>query len=179
MGRRSALWDLGELWRAPDARPVMAVAATCFACWLFLVYCVSASRSLVLTGAAWLTVFAMFSLASALISIVIRARQPSATYSFGLARAPVLAVFTSTVLAQLSSIFLIKESIERLLEGNEHSHNHSLFIPGTIAASVAQLLAAYAVRNEPFNHVLTAASSSWLQVRKILLTTNSASAMIE
>lgn len=154
---------VGELSRSSDARPVFGVGVTCIACWVFLVYCVSASRSLVLTGAAWLTVFALFSLASSLVAIGIRGRQPSSSFSFGLARAPVLAVFSSTVLAQLASIFLIKESIERLLEGDEHTHAHSLFIPGTIAATMAQLLAAYAVRNDPFNHVLTAATSSWLQ----------------
>lgn len=150
----------------PDGRAVLIVAAICALTWLALVYCVSVSRSLVLTGAAWLTVFALFSLASSLISLALRTDQPSNSFSFGLARAPVLAVFSSTVLAQLSSIFLVKESVERLLEGGiTHSHQHQhLFIPGTIAACVAQLLAAYAVRNDPFTHVLTAASSSWLQV---------------
>jgi hypothetical protein len=40
-----------------------------------------------------------------------------------------------------------------------------MFLPAVFIAAFAQLLATYAVRNEPMQHVLTAAQSSWLQVR--------------
>jgi hypothetical protein len=60
----------------------------------------------------------------------------------------------------------VKESIEHLLEAHEeHAHGHWLFMPAVLTATVAQLLAIYAVQNEPMRHVLTAAQNSWLQVR--------------
>lgn len=72
------------------------------------------------------------------------------------------------MLATLSSVFLIKESVEHLLEGEQHSHPHRLYMVGAFAASLSLEIAAYAVKNQPFQHVLTASSSSSLQVCVVL-----------
>uniref|UniRef100_F1L408 Zinc transporter 6-A n=1 Tax=Ascaris suum TaxID=6253 RepID=F1L408_ASCSU len=137
-------------------------ATLCAACTFLLIGIVSVTRSLVLTSAAWLSVFSFFSLVSTVVSLSVT-HKPSASYSFGFARAPVLAVFSTTVLATLSSVFLIKESVEHLLEGEQHSHPHRLYMVGAFAASLSLEIAAYAVKNQPFQHVLTASSSSSLQ----------------
>lgn len=83
-------------------------------------------------------------------------------------RAPVLAVFTTTVLAQLSSVFLIKEAVERLLEvGHHHGGNaatNHYFYASAIANVLSLMAATYAVSNQPFNYVLMSAQSSVIQV---------------
>ncbi|KAJ1356809.1 Two-component response regulator-like APRR1 [Parelaphostrongylus tenuis] len=103
------------------------------------------------------------------------AMPPKRTYA--LARVRVLAVFSSTVLAQLFSIFLSKESFEHLLSPEHQgthdataSHEHDVgtvgswpYFVGATASSVALLLLAYALKNQPLEHVLTSSSSSSLQ----------------
>jgi len=91
-------------------------------------------------------------------------------YTFGLVRAPVLATFSTTVLAQLASVFLIKEAVERLFEVGHHhgtslpENNHFYFYGAAIASAAALLSATYSVANQPFNYVLRAAQSSVIQV---------------
>lgn len=92
-----------------------------------------------------------------------------------MSRVPVLGVFATTVLAQLAGVFLIKESVEHLLTGNEedtHGHGppkrHALYTPAVFISILSQLVAAYAVNNEPMHLVLTAAHSSWMQVKESL-----------
>ncbi|KHJ77827.1 cation efflux family protein, partial [Oesophagostomum dentatum] len=121
-------------------------------------------------SAMWISIFALCSLLSALYSMTIT-HKPMEKFSYGLARVPVLAVFSTTVLAQLFSIFLSKESFEHLLApDHKSSHEHEMeiaaswpFFVGAGACSVALLLSAYALKNQPFDHVLTASSSSSLQ----------------
>ncbi len=45
------------------------------------------------------------------------------SYTFGLARAPVLSVFASTVLTQLAALFLIKECVEKLFDIHQDHHD--------------------------------------------------------
>ncbi|TKR76731.1 hypothetical protein L596_017832 [Steinernema carpocapsae] len=156
------LRSLGEAWSRPQGRRACLAALASGCCALFLFYCVSVTRSLVLTGATWLSLFSSFSLLSSIISMTV-SHQASAKYSFGLARAPVLAVFAATMLALLSSFFILKEAAERLLEGEHHMHPHPLFLSGAAAASISLLLAAYAPDSQPLQHVLTVAASSSLQ----------------
>uniref|UniRef100_A0A158P6F9 Zinc transporter 6 n=1 Tax=Angiostrongylus cantonensis TaxID=6313 RepID=A0A158P6F9_ANGCA len=127
-------------------------------------------------SAMWISIFALYSLLSSLYSMTIT-NKPMEKFSYGLARVPVLAVFSSTVLAQLFSIFLSKESFEHLLSPQHQgthdataSHEHDVatvgswpYFLGAIASSVALLLSAYALKNQPFQHVLTSSSSSSLQ----------------
>ncbi|CAD6196564.1 unnamed protein product [Caenorhabditis auriculariae] len=154
----------------------LAAAVACLACVGILAYCVSASHSIVLMSAMWITIFAFCSVLASLYSMSIT-NKPMDKFSYGLARVPVLAVFSTTVLAQLFSIFLSKESFEHLLAPDHHgthdasaAHEHEAeaiggwpYFFGAIASSVALLLSAYALKNQPFQHVLTAASSSSLQ----------------
>ncbi|VDL81377.1 unnamed protein product [Nippostrongylus brasiliensis] len=130
----------------------------------------------VLMSAMWISIFALCSLLSTLYSMTIT-HKPMEKFSYGLARVPVLAVFSTTVLAQLFSIFLSKESFEHLLSpGHQGAHDASAaheheveavgswpYFVGAAASSAALLLSAYALKNQPFQHVLTASSSSSLQ----------------
>ncbi|VDN02719.1 unnamed protein product [Thelazia callipaeda] len=149
-------------WSNSNVRQSCFGAFVCGMCVIFLIGCVSVTRSLVLTTSAWLSVFSFFSLISTVISLSVTHR-PSASYTYGFARAPVLAVFATTVLASLAAVFLIKESIEHILENDHHLHPHGLYIFGAIAASVSLEIAAYGVKNQPIQYVLTASNSSSLQ----------------
>uniref|UniRef100_A0A0R3RIP0 Kinesin-associated protein 3 n=1 Tax=Elaeophora elaphi TaxID=1147741 RepID=A0A0R3RIP0_9BILA len=149
-------------WSDSNVRQACIGAVICGLCILFLIGSVSITRSLILTAAAWLAVFSFFSLISTVISLSVT-HKPSVNYTYGFARAPVLAVFATTVLASLAAIFLIKESMEHILENDHHLHPNGLYIFGAVAASVSLEIAAYGVKNQPIQHVLTASSSSSLQ----------------
>uniref|UniRef100_A0A914I4X2 Cation efflux protein transmembrane domain-containing protein n=1 Tax=Globodera rostochiensis TaxID=31243 RepID=A0A914I4X2_GLORO len=165
--------------------PVSQKACLCFAAsaflLAFLIYSVSATRSLVLTGLAWLGVFSLFVIFSTIVAFISAAhRSANKRYTFDMARAPVLAVFSTTVLAQLSAVFLAKEAVERLFDSGQHHHSHHggdaaaltggdivktdhLFYPAAFASASALLIVAYALANQPFNYVLKHAQSSVIQ----------------
>ncbi|NXC20861.1 ZNT6 protein, partial [Corythaeola cristata] len=81
--------------------------------------------------------------------------------NFRFERFEVLAVFASTVLAQLGALFILKESAERFLEQPE-IHTGRLLV-GTFVALFFNLFTMLSVRNKPFAYVSEAASTSWLQ----------------
>lgn len=83
-------------WSNSNVRQACFGAAVCALCIVFLIGSVSVTRSLVLTSAAWLSVFSFFSLISTVISLSVT-HKPSVSYTYGFARAPVLAVFSTTV----------------------------------------------------------------------------------
>lgn len=83
-------------WSDSNIRQACIGAIICGLCILFLVGSVSITRSLILTAAAWLSVFSFFSLVSTVISLSVT-QKPSVNYTYGFARAPVLAVFATTV----------------------------------------------------------------------------------
>ncbi|CAF0874754.1 unnamed protein product [Adineta steineri] len=87
--------------------------------------------------------------------------QTVATFSYGTARFEVLAVFTSTMLSILGAFFILKESIEKFLE-NEPIHIGYL-MPASFITFFMHLVVIYLVPNQPFDHVIAASSSSWLQ----------------
>lgn len=62
--------------------------------------------------------------------------------------------------------------MEHILENDHHLHPHGLYIFGAIAASVSLEIAAYGVKNQPIQHVLTASSSSSLQVSFFRITSD-------
>ncbi|CAD5222256.1 unnamed protein product [Bursaphelenchus xylophilus] len=143
-------------------------AGVCAVSTLFLVYAVTTSGSLVLTECAWLSAFSTAVLVVATYGDSLAKRKgKGGKYTYGFARVPVLAVFSSTALVQLSSVFLLKESLESILDlghhHGAHESNTSLFILSAIAVSLSLVLAAYAIPHNPFNHVLAAASSSIVQ----------------
>ncbi|XP_077351451.1 zinc transporter 6 isoform X2 [Festucalex cinctus] len=114
-----------------------------------------------LTAYTYLTIFDLFSLVTCLISSWVSMKKPSQVFSFGFDRLEVLAVFASTVLVQLGALFILKESVERLVEQPE-VHTGRLLV-GTLVALFFNLLTLMSVRNKPFACVSQAASSSWLQ----------------
>ncbi|CAF3374380.1 unnamed protein product [Rotaria sp. Silwood1] len=87
--------------------------------------------------------------------------QTIATFSYGTARFEVLAVFTSTMLSILGAFFILKESIEKFFE-QEPIHTE-YFVPASIITCFIHLIVIYFVRNQSFDHVISASSSSWLQ----------------
>ncbi|ESN92259.1 hypothetical protein HELRODRAFT_194308 [Helobdella robusta] len=127
---------------------------------ILLMWCIS-TNSMALTAYTYLTIFDLFSMLTCLVTIWVQQQQHSSVYSFGFERFEVLFVFASTVLAQLGSFFIIKESIERVVEQPD-VHTGRLLM-GTVFALVFHLCIAYMVDNPAFNHVMDASSSSWLQ----------------
>ncbi|RMC12597.1 hypothetical protein DUI87_10119 [Hirundo rustica rustica] len=100
-------------------------------------------------------------LVTCLISYWVMMKKPSPVYSFGFERFEVLAVFASTVLAQLGALFILKESVERFLEQPE-IHTGRLLV-GTFVALFFNLFTMLSIKNKPFAYVSEAASTSWLQ----------------
>ncbi|KAK7902031.1 hypothetical protein WMY93_018800 [Mugilogobius chulae] len=135
-----------------------ALNLLCTGC--LLMWC-SSTNSMALTAYTYLTIFDLFSLITCLISSWVTMKKPSQVYSFGFERLEVLAVFASTVLVQLGAMFILKESVERLMEQPE-VHTGRLLV-GTFVALFFNLLTLLSVRNKPFVYVSEAASSSWLQ----------------
>ncbi|XP_061480657.1 zinc transporter 6 isoform X2 [Rhineura floridana] len=121
----------------------------------------SSTNSIALTAYTYLTIFDLFSLITCLISYWVMMKKPSPAYSFGFERFEVLAVFASTVLAQLGALFILKESVERFLEQPE-IHTGRLLV-GTFVALSFNLFTMLSIRNKPFAYVSEAASTSWLQ----------------
>ncbi|CAH2252985.1 zinc transporter 6 [Pelobates cultripes] len=130
-------------------------------CTGFLLTWCSSTNSMALTAYTYLTIFDLFSLITCLISYWVMVKKPNHTYSFGFERFEVLAVFASTVLAQLGALFILKESAERFLEQPE-IHTGRLLV-GTFVALFFNLFTMLSVRNKPFAYVSEAASTSWLQ----------------
>ena len=159
-------FTLAKLWSHSIGRNAVMATFVCLAASIFLIYSVSVTRSLVITGTAWVSVFSFFAIFSAIISLA-TTNTSSKSYTFGFVRMPVLAVFSTTVLAQLSSVFLIKESVERLFEvGHHHGQSmasNSYFYASALASTISLMAAAYSVTNQPFNYVLRSAQSSVIQ----------------
>ncbi|XP_072879011.1 zinc transporter 6 isoform X3 [Chlorocebus sabaeus] len=120
-------------------------------CTGFLLMWCSSTNSIALTAYTYLTIFDLFSLMTCLISYWVTMRKPSPVYSFGFERLEVLAVFASTVLAQLGALFILKESAERFLEQPE-IHTGRLLV-GTFVALSFNLFTMLSIRNKPFAYV--------------------------
>ncbi|PVD26552.1 hypothetical protein C0Q70_14229 [Pomacea canaliculata] len=101
------------------------------------------------------------SLLTCLLSIWVRNQHPSPSFSFGYERFEVMAVFATTMLAQLGSFFIIKESIECLIQQPE-IHTGRLLV-GTVSAFMVHLVLTSCINNRAMNHVVDASTSSWLQ----------------
>ncbi|XP_032072183.1 zinc transporter 6 [Thamnophis elegans] len=130
-------------------------------CTAFLLMWCSSTNSIALTAYTYLTIFDLFSLITCLISYWVMMKKPSSSYSFGFERFEVLAVFASTVLAQLGALFILKESAERFVEQPE-IHTGRLLV-GTFVALTFNLFTMLSIKNKPFAYVSEAASTSWLQ----------------
>nr|CAD7264183.1 unnamed protein product [Timema shepardi] len=128
------------------------------------------------------------SLLTCLLTVWVEAKKPSPVFSYGYERFEVLAVFSATVLAQLGSLFVIKESVERLLLHPARDTHVSppprgelvwgqrsdtgpilanillgRLMVGAGLAFTCHLVVTYGLRNAALDHVIAASSSSWLQ----------------
>ncbi|CAG2056688.1 unnamed protein product [Timema podura] len=101
-------------------------------------------------------------LLTCLLTVWVETKKPSPVFSYGYERFEVLAVFSATVLAQLGSLFVIKESVERLLLHQPEIHTGRLMV-GAGLAFMCHLVVTYGCRNAALDHVIAASSSSWLQ----------------
>uniref|UniRef100_A0A8B9IWQ8 Solute carrier family 30 member 6 n=1 Tax=Amazona collaria TaxID=241587 RepID=A0A8B9IWQ8_9PSIT len=121
--QRSLVGKLTHEFRlvAADRRSwkILLFGAINLICIGFLLMWCSSTNSIALTAYTYLTIFDLFSLITCLISYWVMMKKPSPVYSFGFERFEVLAVFASTVLAQLGALFILKESAERFLEQPE------------------------------------------------------------
>ncbi|XP_064133309.1 zinc transporter 6 isoform X5 [Loxodonta africana] len=140
---------------------ILLFGAINLVCTGFLLMWCSSTNSIALTAYTYLTIFDLFSLMTCLINYWVMMRKPSPVYSFGFERLEVLAVFASTVLAQLGALLILKESAERFLEQPE-IHTGRLLV-GTFVALSFNLFTMLSIRNKPFAYVSEAASTSWLQ----------------
>ncbi|CAO2604247.1 Zinc transporter 6 [Lemmus lemmus] len=151
--QRSFLGKLLQEFRlvAADRRSwkILLFGAVNVLCTGFLLMWCSSTNSIALTAYTYLTIFDLFSLITCLISYWVMMRKPSPVYSFGFERLEVLAVFASTVLAQLGALFILKERGRLLV--------------GTFVALSFNLFTMLSIRNKPFAYVSEAASTSWLQ----------------
>ncbi|KAL9863614.1 zinc transporter 6 [Geothlypis trichas] len=163
--QRSLVGKLTHEFRlvAADRRSwkILLFGAINLICIGFLLMWCSSTNSIALTAYTYLTIFDLFSLVTCLISYWVMMKKPSPIYSFGFERFEVLAVFASTVLAQLGALFILKESAERFLEQPE-IHTGRLLV-GTFVALFFNLFTMLSIKNKPFAYVSEAASTSWLQ----------------
>ncbi|GFG36945.1 hypothetical protein Cfor_05377 [Coptotermes formosanus] len=106
--------------------------------------------------------YAKYGVITCILSVWVELNGPNPVFSFGYERFEVLAVFASTVLAQLGSLFIAKESIERLVLEQPEIHTGRLMV-GTGVAFVSHLVVIYGCNNAALDHVIAASSSSWLQ----------------
>lgn len=150
-----------SILRLKETKKIMVfLALNVFGTLLLLIWCHD-TNSMALTAYTYLTIFDIFSLLTCLLSIWVRLQKPTAAFSFGYERFEVLATFASTMLAQLGALFVIKESIERIIQQPE-IHTGRLLI-GVIFAFFLHMFLVYSVDNKALNHVMRASSSSWLQ----------------
>jgi zinc transporter 6 len=166
------LRPFGTIWENPTGKRAVLSCCICACCILYLFYVVSATRSLVLTGAVWLTIFSFFACFSTILSLGVHS-SPTDKYTYGFVRASVLTVFSTSVLAQLSAVLQLKEAFESLI-ANDHHHGiahgvaagHAInhyFYSAAFVSSLSLFVAAYHVANQPFQYVLNAAQSNSLQ----------------
>ncbi|XP_013789857.1 zinc transporter 6-like isoform X2 [Limulus polyphemus] len=127
---------------------------------ILLVWC-KTTNSIGLTAYTYLALFDILSLATCLLSLWVEQQKPNVVFTFGYERFEVLSVFASTILAQLSSLFIVKESLERFLQQPEIHLER--FLPALALAFFCHLVVCYGMNNRAFNHVTAASGSSWLQ----------------
>lgn len=158
---RLLIKEIGKLSQLNEVKKVLGFLVLCSLSLFALLYWCHSTNSMALTAFSFLLIFDILSLLTCLLSAWVQRQEPSDVYSFGYERFEVLAVFSCTMLAQLGSFFIIKESVECLLFPPE-VHTGRLLV-GTVFGLMCHLSVIYAVRNRAFNHVIDASSSSWLQ----------------
>ncbi|XP_069704528.1 zinc transporter 6-like isoform X2 [Periplaneta americana] len=131
-------------------------------CIILLLAWSSSTQSMALRAYTYTVGFNLLSLLTCVLSIWVERNGPTPLFSFGYERFEVLAIFASTVLAQLGSLFIAKESVERLILEQPEIYTGRLMI-GTCIAFVSHIVVIYGCNNAALDHVIAASSSSWLQ----------------
>lgn len=153
--------DLISLWsHSRVKKTVLLMLINLLSTIMLFIWC-HTTNSMALTAFVYLTVFDILSLLTSILSVWIKHQRTSARYSFGYERVEVLAVFTCTALAQLGSFFIFKESVERIFDQPE-VHSGRIMV-ATVVALAVHLVATYGAVNAPFEHVISACHTSWLQ----------------
>ncbi|XP_041352829.1 zinc transporter 6-A-like [Gigantopelta aegis] len=153
--------EISQILQLKEGKKIMMFLGFNTLCTVILLTWCHSTNSMALTAFTYLTIFDIFSLLTCLLSLWVQRQRPTPAYSFGYERFEVLAVFASTMLAQLGAFFIIKESIACLLQQNE-VHTGRLLL-GTLLACFVHLIVTFGVKNRAVNHVVEASSSSWLQ----------------
>nr|CAD7429687.1 unnamed protein product [Timema monikensis] len=172
-GTHPSDWSLGSelsaLLRDKRTRRIaLLLVFNLTSCFFLVAWCASTQSIVVLTQLyTFVSVHGMYrwyrsSLLTCLLTVWVEAKKPSPVFSYGYERFEVLAVFSATVLAQLGSLFVIKESVERLLLHQPEIHTGRLMV-GAGLAFMCHLVVTYGLRNAALEHVIAASSSSWLQ----------------
>nr|CAD7200654.1 unnamed protein product [Timema douglasi] len=159
-------WSLGSelsaLLRDKRTRRIaLLLVFNLTSCFFLVAWCAS-TQSIALQAYTSTVAFNLLSLLTCLLTVWVEAKKPSPVFSYGYERFEVLAVFSATVLAQLGSLFVIKESVERLLLHQPEIHTGRLMV-GAGLAFTCHLVVTYGLRNAALDHVIAASSSSWLQ----------------
>lgn len=153
--------EVNYLVKEKQARKILSCMGLNLLCtFVLLVWC-NSTDSLALTAYTYLTIFDMMSMLTCLVTLWVRSQHPSPFFSFGYERFEVLAVFASTILAQFGALFIVKESVERMVQQPD-VHTGRLLV-GTVVGFMLHMFVTYSIENRAFNHVIQASSSSWLQ----------------
>ncbi|KAH7971726.1 zinc transporter 6 [Rhipicephalus sanguineus] len=155
------LTELRPVMKEPPAKKVIWLMAGNIICSSVLSYWSRSSGSLALNAFTQLTLFDLLCLGNCLLGMWVSQQKPGPTYSFGYRRWEVLAILASTILSQLGSFLVLKESLERLLDPIA-VHNGRL-LPGVVLGLCWHLLVQLSVQQPSLASVLQASSSSWLQ----------------
>nr|CAD7597360.1 unnamed protein product [Timema genevievae] len=159
-------WSLGSelsaLLRDKRTRRIaLLLVFNLTSCFFLVAWCAS-TQSIALQAYTSTVAFNLLSLLTCLLTVWVETKKLSPVFSYGYERFEVLAVFSATVLAQLGSLFVIKESVERLLLHQPEIHTGRLMV-GAGLAFMCHLVVTYGCRNAALDHVIAASSSSWLQ----------------
>lgn len=150
----------GVLGEAQSSRIILLGLFTLISICVLLIWS-QTTDSMALTAYSTLLLFDLLSLGTSLVSIWVSKQKTSSAYSFGYERFEVLAVFTSTMLASFSAIFIIKECTERIFSQPE-IHTGRLML-GAALGFLCHMVVTYGNRNHALSHVSTSSKSSWLQ----------------
>nr|AKN21629.1 slc30a-9 [Schmidtea mediterranea] len=119
------------------------------------------SNSICVITLAYILLFDLFSIFVSGLAIWIENNKDVKDNYFGYQRYEVLAIFTATVLSQISALFIIKEAIERYLTGSTVDESGLGVV--AILSLIIHLLITYNVENKALNKVIETSTSSWLQ----------------
>ncbi|XP_046387411.1 zinc transporter 6-like [Ischnura elegans] len=153
--------ELQVLFRESRVKHIGLLITINFLCCLILLTWCTSTQSLALRAYTYTVWFNILSLLTCLLSIWVEKQKPTSIFTFGYERFEVVAIFSCTVLAQLASLFITKEGLERLLDQPE-IHTGRLLM-GTGIALLSHLLVIYGSSNSALDHIIATASSSWLQ----------------